>query len=419
MKKIKTTVSIIFTALFTSALFAGFMFTASKCISGVKASTTDAGDYSFFENRLLAAFPSFDAKKIRDGDYLSVFSDRAGILDGSWFSSVDTFIVDHSAARNTVLEADTYANLYLLRRPVVNEVVVCDDILLPWNEYETVDESDITQRAETIAERLDNHARTAAEYGGYFCYVAVPCQYVYFEDEYPSYLNSRHEYTEKSSSALFTALNEHGVNYIDMRSHFEELGNPAVYSSRVDNHYGIEGALETYNVILNRINDDTGLALKPLSPDEYTIETLPNRYLGSRSRKLFGMWRSDEHLSVLNLRKDIPFRRFDYSREVQPYIYAYPQAGEDVLYTMYMGGDKANTVIETDRDELPNILIYGDSFTNALESIIWYNCNTMYSLDLRQYKDMTIDEFIAEYKPDIILCVRDYESILDTTNNGQ
>ena len=85
---------------------------------------------------------------------------------------------------------------------------------------------------------------------------------------------------------------------------------------------------------------------------------------------------------------------------------------------MYMRMDVSITKIETNRSELPTVLIYGDSFTNALECILYLSCDTMYSIDLRHYTDSTLSEFIEETKPDYVFCLRDYEALLSTESNG-
>ena len=91
----------------------------------------------------------------------------------------------------------------------------------------------------------------------------------------------------------------------------------------------------------------------------------------------------------------------------------------DVLYSLYMGGDNSETRIETNRPDLPDILIYGDSFTNALESIAWVGFDTMYTYDFRHYSEKTVEDLIREYQPDIVICIRDYEAMLLETGNGQ
>ena len=38
-----------------------------------------------------------------------------------------------------------------------------------------------------------------------------------------------------------------------------------------------------------------------------------------------------------------------------------------------------------------------------LESIFWMNANKFISLDFRKIKDRTIEDYVEEYKPDIII----------------
>ena len=118
----------------------------------------------------------------------------------------------------------------------------------------------------------------------------------------------------------------------------------------------------------------------------------------------------------------VPFTRWDWGNETAgaSEVYSVPVSEtDDVLYSLYMGGDVSITRIETNRSNLPTVLVYGDSFTNALESLIWYNFDTMYSLDFRYYSDMSLEEFIAEYRPDVVICVRDYEQLINPSFNGQ
>jgi len=361
--------------------------------------------FSYYENRNLAKLPEPTAE---------------GLLDGSYFTGIDTYLKEHSAGRLTVLKTATAIDMNILRRPVVNDVVVCDGLLLPFKDYEVVDEERISSLADTVANRLRHHSDVTESYGGEFYYVAVPCQYVCYEDNYPQYLNSRSEYTEKSAAALFSRLEELQVNFIDMMEFFEREGRPADFTSTVDNHFDVRGGYYTYREIMERIISETDIRPDVLEEGEYELTVLSNKYLGSRSRKLFGMWDSDEKLAVIRPKEKIPFKRWNYGLEAYSMIYAAPQnQWDDVLYKLYMGGDVANTVIETDREELPDILIYGDSFTNAVECVTWCSFDTMYSLDFRYYDDMTLDEFIEKYRPDVVVCIRDYEAILSTTGNGQ
>lgn len=363
--------------------------------------------FSYYENRNLAEVPPIK---------------KETVLNGSYFSHVETWAKDHLAKRCGILVCDTKLNLDLLKRPVVNETVITDKVLLPYNPPEAVDRTNITILAAEMSKTLASHARCCDTYGGKFYYVAVPCQYVYYEQEYPAFLNSRAELTADSSRALFSQLDEHNVSYIDMLAKFNQKGHPPGFSSAVDNHYGIFGALETYEALIKQINEDTEWNLTALTAADYDTVTLPNPYLGSRERKLLGLRELPEKLSVLYPRQEVPFVRYDWGNTVPSEASVYTLPGDEqqeVLYNVYMGGDISITKIETNRPALPDILIYGDSFTNAVESLLWYNFDTMYAVDFRHYTELTPEEFIKKYKPDIVVCLRDYEQLLNLYNNGQ
>lgn len=83
-----------------------------------------------------------------------------------------------------------------------------------------------------------------------------------------------------------------------------------------------------------------------------------------------------------------------------------------------MGGDIGETVIRTGRDDLPSILVFGDSFTNPLEGLLYASCDEFRSLDFRHYDAMTLYEYIDLYQPDIVIAVRDNMSYNQFEDNG-
>ena len=248
----------------------------------------------------------------------------------------------------------------------------------------------------------------------------MPGQYVYYEDSYPAYLTNRSRYTDLELSALTEEMNAQGVCFLDMGPVFDSLGHPPEFSSRVDNHYGLLGAYETYRAAVQKLNGDYGLALSfPEEGTDVTFSALPNPYLGSRTRKLLGLRGDDEKLLTAAFREDIPFTRLDNWQEVASAVYALPATEDEALtYGLYMGGDIAETCIRTDRPSLPTALIFGDSFTNAVESLAYYSFDEMRSVDLRHYKTQSISDYIAAYQPDVVICIRDYEALLSRSDNG-
>lgn len=361
--------------------------------------------YSYYENRNLSAFPEITAESV---------------LSGQVFYDLETLFCDYAAWRTPALKAVTWADLNVFHRPVVNDIVVTDDALLEqlYTMPDTAD--DIARKAADVA--ADNAAlRDQIEaYGGHYCYIAVPCQYAYYEDEYPSYLENRSAYTAAELAALNSAMDAQGITHVDMGPIFDSLGHLPAFSSKVDNHYGLLGAYETYRAAVQKLNGDYGLALSfPEEGTDVTFSALPNPYMGSRTRKLLGLRGDNEKLLTAAFREDIPFTRLDNWQEVASAVYDLPATEDEALtYGLYMGGDIAETCIRTDRPSLPTALIFGDSFTNAVESLAYYSFDEMRSVDLRHYKTQSISDYIAAYQPDVVICIRDYEALLSRSDNG-
>ena len=87
-------------------------------------------------------------------------------------------------------------------------------------------------------------------------------------------------------------------------------------------------------------------------------------------------------------------------------------------YNRYMGGGFADTVLETNRPDLPDVLIFGDTFTNALETMLYTAFDETRILDLRHYTDKSLKDYITEYRPDIVLCVMNDTFYYTPTGNG-
>ena len=364
---------------------------------------------SYYENRFLEPVPEYSS---------------ADVLDGSYFSSLNTYLQEHAVGRNTLLRWETFLNLDILQRPVVNDIVIGNDVLLGWQDFWLYGQDDLKASAESAADRIAAHARKTEENGGHFYYIAVPHQALAFSDEYPPYLQSHEDYYRDVSTFLADALQKRSISFLDMWKVFRNSGNLVDVSSRTDNHLSIIGALETCRCLLAQIKADTGYELDFLDEENCHVEWLPNHYLGSRSRKLFDLWPSDERLGIVVTEDEPPYTRTDKSswlegQQENRRIYALPSSSDEVIsYDVYMGGDWGCTEINTHRPELPSILIYGDSFTNPAECLLWQGFDTMYSFDFRHYSEYDLDELIARYQPEIVVCIRDYEAVLKSEGNG-
>ena len=172
--------------------------------------------------------------------------------------------------------------------------------------------------------------------------------------------------------------------------------------------------MATREALLDRLAEEFALAL-PRPP--VRTEPLPNPFLGSRNRKLSGLWPSGDRLEIGYT--DVPFRRWDNGKEVEASLYDLPSSPEEaVTYEVYMGGDIGETILRTDRPELPSALIFGDSFTNALETMLYASFDETRSLDLRYYDAMTLRAYLDSYRPEVVIYVRDETTYFSYEGNG-
>lgn len=343
---------------------------------------------------------------------------RDALWSGSYFNDLDAYVSDRFLERDALITLDTRMDL-ALGRPVIHGVARGDGALFPFHGYGTWDIGYLASDARTMADRLSAIQDQAAAWGGRLYYVGVPQQFSYFHAKYPAYMDDRQWLLSQAHDSLATALGEKDIPFVDMKNRFAAQGDPAELYSATDHHYTYLGALETYTALLEAINADTGWALPITGADQLELTALPNPFLGSQNRKVYGLYPTDEQLLVGRLKTPIPFTRTDNGQPVEPTVYALPiDEAALVEYSLYMGGDVAETVIRTDRPELPKCLIWGDSFTNALETVLWTSFDETRSLDLRHYSAKTLSEYIADYQPDVIICLRDDTAYTDLTGNG-
>lgn len=359
---------------------------------------------AYYENRTLAERPALTWQSLWDGTFATAFE--------SWFS-------DHAPGRTTLLEADTAVQMKVLRRPVVNDIVLsADGVLVPFLSYDEYTEQDYAGPAASIAEnygKLNDHVKAN---GGSFYFVGLPEQRVYFEEKFPDYLNN-HEAEAQTADALFIqALEDQGVRFLNMEAVYDELGRPEEFYSTVDHHYNYYGAYTAYRSIMDTLASD-GWDLPVLTEDKIDLVEQPFPYIGSRNRKLYNLWPNTDK-AVIGVQKDpVAFTRYDNGElSEKPLFILSEDPAMPTTYNLYMGGDFGETVLETDRPELPDVLIFGDSFTNALETLLYASFDETHILDLRYYTDKSLKDYISDYQPDIVLCVQNDTFYYTTTGNG-
>ena len=358
---------------------------------------------AYYENRALAEWPEITVE---------------GILDGSLAQSLETWYSDHAPGRATLLKIDTFLSMDVLHRPVVNDIVTTQDVLLPFLDYSEYTPAAYEATVDSMAVPFSKLNQYIEETGGSFYFVGFPEQRIYFEDEFPDYLNNHENEAEAADTIFREALEDEGIAFLDMGEVYDDLGHPADYYSTVDHHYNYYGAYAAYRSILDTLAAD-GWDLPVLTEEDFTFRELPNPYIGSRNRKLYNLWPNEDRAVIAEVKDPVAYTRYDNGEPSDKPLYVLPTA-EDLptTYNLYMGGDFAETILETNRPELPDVLVFGDSFTNALETLLYTSFDEMRSLDLRHYTDKTLRDYITDYQPDIVICVMNDTFYYTPTGNG-
>ena len=349
--------------------------------------------WSVEENRALADVPEVSLQSM---------------LDGTLVQNLETFYSDHIFARRQLLKLDTLLQMKLLHRPAVHDVVLGDTVLLPAPGFSMKLSGEAREaQAVSIAEGLQSVKSAADEVGAQLLYTLVPEQRTVYAAYYPDWMENPALETKKSRDALLSVLQKCRIPALDMTGVFAALEDPLPYYSRVDHHYTLRGAYLTYETVCETFG---------LRASKLTIADTESELLGTYNRKLYGLSPVREAMQVLQ--NEFPYHTREDNGKASDTPLIHVRASGQSLYTDYMGGDIAETCIRTDRPSLPTALIFGDSFTNAVESLAYYSFDEMRSVDLRHYKTQSISDYIAAYQPDVVICIRDYEALLSRSDNG-
>ena len=156
-------------------------------------------DSLFYENRSAAPLPK---------------ADFASLWDGAYMTDLDEYLSDQYIARTRLIKAQTFLDL-LLQRPVVNDIVVGEDLLLPFHGYSYYGAQDFTTEAAETAGELARLEEVVEANGGELFYLCIPEQSSYFRDEYPESMDDHAETLDAMSAAFTGAMASAGLRLID------------------------------------------------------------------------------------------------------------------------------------------------------------------------------------------------------------
>lgn len=354
-------------------------------------------------------------KKVSDWENRSLQQyenpDLKNFLDGTWMQEYESYSLQQIVNRNRIISS----YFYILDEFGVKErngfvageenyiLGVNDDI--PWGieEYEQKYQRWGDDFVETMV-KLNEIVDTS---GGQMIILQIPHKNEFCAEYYPAFYEDADEANRIKEHILVNKLNSKNLAVVETRDILEENSSEYLYF-KTDNHYTFRGAYYVYKQLLSFMNENYAETFYWPEWEECDGFISEGRSVGNYLKK-FGDSGKDygDYLEYV-LPTDMPnYERYESGEFVSTPIIS--ESKND--YTAFLG-DCANTVIDTERDQLPNILFVGLSYTNALEIMSIYNFNEMHSIDPRHYEG-NLSEYIRDHNFDYVVVVRN-----DLTENN-
>lgn len=318
---------------------------------------------------------------------------RKTILTGEFTKSFEKFYSDRIFARSAILKYKTYLDMNVFGKSHISDVILSKNR----DKAFRFRSQDVNVDIDSIQKGIKDWSIIKSELdklGTKIIVVAVADQSHIFTQEYPYGAYNDFNRFISMKSEFLKGLDKIGIEYIDLYE--QALENKSHYYTNGDHHQNFNLTLEAYKHLLEKtkkINIDLDDVTK-----KSILKTSDNKFIGSHNRKLFGLLDELYKMQYLSPKEEIRYNRFDNGEKSNRPIFE-----DSNYYTSYMGGDISETIIDTNRKKLPNIMVLGDSTSNSLETILWMNANVFTSLDFRKYKEMNIVEYVKKHPQDLIV----------------
>lgn len=171
---------------------------------------------------------------------------------------------------------------------------------------------------------------------------------------------------------------------------------------KTDHHWNYKGSYKAYLDLVELLNLDNPIKVKDTSCSKLTF-TGSHANVGGASNIY------NEKFCVYNF--DIPTHKTIINKnEVAAYGNYNLEALTEISYANYYGGDAAELILDFKEPKKENILIFGESYDNAILNLLASHFNKTYSIDLRHYerefgKPFDYNQYIKEHDIDKVLII--------------
>ena len=333
------------------------------------------------EGRKLAQFPEVTIK---------------GLLGTDYYTNLTNAFSDQMAFRNQFITIYYLANLQRYTGDVVK--ADNDELFLAPQTFNNKEKT-LENIAKVTTNYMNKVAKEVTEEGSKFIFISIPRKDVMMEKYLPSsYIAGTDMYIKSINTIKENA--DQNVVVIDTYELLKDKVDRPFY--KTDHHMNIRGAYVVFENIISYVNDTSKSNIK-IGTLEEEYEIKKQIVNGAFNRKIGQSVKADaEELNLRYIGGNVTYTRYEDGK-----LSDIPVFGDKNTYaSAYMGDDMAETVIDTNNDDAPNILFVGSSYTNILEALSVHKFNKMVSIDYRHNKTgKSIADYVKEYDIDYTIYI--------------
>lgn len=339
------------------------------------------------EMRSYTMFPELDYSRLTDVEYLNqigaAFTDQ---MEWRW-----KFVKGYFVLNKDILKQSSLGDIVVGKEQVLfNKPINVTN----WKKYK--------KNIKRGAKLLNEVAAEASQYGTKIIVLDAPRRDVALRNYVPSWYPDITEEYEECLEVQREALDD-SIEVIDVKELFDK-NNPDGdnrYWYYNDHHINCRGGELVMSEIIRIVQKDYP-QVEQKTLDDYQI--VKRQVYGAFNRKIgLSATAPDEELNLIPDGWTMNYERWDDGERTDAPIF-----GEDTnTYSeSYMGDNYGETIVKTDKENLPSIYYCGSSFTNVLEAMSVPSFKNMYSTDLRfNDTNKTMLDYIKEFKPEYVVFI--------------
>lgn len=352
-------------------------------------------------------------EKITDNDSAEVFD----VIE-AFFSQCDTAFTNNVYDKFTMININGFFQR-TLQRKIVNDV----------NSSHTVYQLDNGQLTYYYPQYGVNTAhrniRVLSEYlnsvGTQLLYVQAPLKINKYDNQLPYGLM---DYPNQNADSFLKGLDKLKIDYVDFREVFQSrFSNYEALFYDTDHHWKTETGFWAYTYLMDYMKYNYGFAYdeRNVNSDNFTRHTLQDSFIGSLANRVGTWYAGVDDFTFIYPNFDTSFTYDKY----YPYglVKHYTRVGsfsDTLLFkerignvdkalayrdNCYFDGNPALVNITNDNVLDGKLLVVQDSFGKSVTPFLALNFHQIDVLDLRDYKGMTLLDYVKENQYDYVMII--------------